>query len=165
MNPSQPHVVALFAHPDDESFSSGGTFALLVDRGVPVTVVSATRGDVGEISHPSLATPETLPEVREGELRRAMAAVGVDDVRVLPYRDSGMAGSHHHGHERALVAASLEDVTRSVSDLLVETGATLVITFGPDGIYGHPDHIRIHEATTAAATSTSPACSRSCATR
>lgn len=151
MTVKAPHVAAVFAHPDDESFSCGGTFALLTDRGIPVTVVSATRGDVGEISDPSLATAETLPQVREGELRSAMAAVGVSDVRFLPWRDSGMAGSHHHQHDQSLVGAPLAAVTEAVAAILRETAATLVITFGPDGIYGHPDHLRIHEATTRAA--------------
>ena len=85
-------ILAVFAHPDDEGFGCGGTLAALVAEGHRVTLICATNGDVGEISDPALATRETLPSVRQGELRAAMDLTGILDVRFLNYRDSGNAG-------------------------------------------------------------------------
>ena len=85
---SRLSVLACFAHPDDEGFASGGLLAMLAAGGARVTLVCATNGDVGEISDPSLATPENLWQVRQQELRNAMAITGVNDLRFLNYRDS-----------------------------------------------------------------------------
>ena len=85
-------ILAVFAHPDDEGFGCGGTLAALVAGGHRVTLICATNGDVGEISDPALATRETLPSVRQGELRAAMDLTGILDVRFLNYRDSGCRG-------------------------------------------------------------------------
>jgi LmbE family N-acetylglucosaminyl deacetylase len=147
--PDSDHaVLALFAHPDDESFLCAGTFAALSDAGIPVTLVSATRGEAGEINHPDLATPENLGEVRESELRAAMAAVGVSDVRFLDYRDSGMAGTDDNHDPRAFSNAPPEQIIKRLLSLMNEIRPTAVITFGADGIYGHPDHLRIHQLVT-----------------
>ena len=135
---------------DDESFGHAGLLALLDDRGAPAVLVLATRGEAGEISDPAVGTRETLGPVRERELREAMAIVGVDDVRFLGYRDSGMAGTPENDDPRALVNAT---ETELVAHLIAQIRAlrpTTVITFGPDGIYSHPDHLRIHHATLAA---------------
>lgn len=93
MKSGRSDLVAVFAHPDDETFGLGGIMARATDAGATVTVICATRGEVGEISHPSLATRDTLGEVRERELRTACRELGVTDVRFMGYRDSGMAGS------------------------------------------------------------------------
>lgn len=143
-------LLAVFAHPDDESFSTGGTIAALRERGVDVTLICATRGEVGEIRVPELATPETLGQVREGELRRAMAAVGVDDVRFLDYRDSGMIGTPENDDPRALMQALEGEVVDRIAAVLRELEPSVVVTFGPDGFYGHPDHLTMYRATTAA---------------
>ena len=74
-------VLLAYAHPDDEGFGTGGILALLADRDARLTLVCATNGDVGEISDPALATPDTLGQVRQEELRQAMAVTGVRDVR------------------------------------------------------------------------------------
>ena len=97
------NVLFAFAHPDDEGFATGGTLAMLVDQGARITLVCATNGDVGEISDPSLATPATLGQVRQEELRRAMAITGVHDIRFLNYRDSGMADTADNHHPNALM--------------------------------------------------------------
>src|SRR5579862_4073981 len=76
-------LMGIFAHPDDETFGMAGSFARAIQSGHRAALVCATRGEVGEIAHPSLATPENLGQVREGELRKAMAAVGVSDVSFL----------------------------------------------------------------------------------
>ncbi len=147
--PRRTLLVAL-AHPDDESFGVGGVMARAVAEGHRVVIVCATRGEVGEISDPSLATAETLGQVREGELRAAAAALGVEDVRFLGYRDSGMVGSHENGHPDALANARAEEIVPRVVAIVREVRPDVVVTFEPGGIYGHPDHVAISRHVTAA---------------
>lgn len=142
-------LVAL-AHPDDETFGTGGLMARAVDEGHRVVIVCATRGEVGEIADPSLATPETLGEVRERELRAAARALGVEDVRFLGFRDSGMAGTPENADPRALVNAPPEDVTAGLVAAIRDARPDVVVTFEPGGIYGHPDHVTISERATSA---------------
>ena len=84
-------MLTIFAHPDDETFSAAGVMAAAAERGLPVTVISATRGEAGESAIAGLDDPERLGVVRERELREAMRQIGVLDVRLLGHRDSGMA--------------------------------------------------------------------------
>ena len=133
-------VLAAFAHPDDEGFGSGGLLALLVSRGARVTLVCATNGDVGEISDPSLATPETLARVRQEELRQAMEVTGVTDLRFLDYRDSGMAGTADNSHPNSLHQAGVDQVAGQLVDIIRGVRPEVVITHDPYGGYGHPDH-------------------------
>ena len=91
-------LLAVVAHPDDETFGCGGTLAKYSGDGVQVSLVCATRGEAGEISHPDLATKSDLGAVREGELRAASSILGIHDLTVLDYRDSGMAGRQDQGH-------------------------------------------------------------------
>jgi LmbE family N-acetylglucosaminyl deacetylase len=143
-------LLLVFAHPDDETFSCGGTLAAATARGVPATLICATRGEAGKTGDPRLDTPEVLAMVREQELRAAMRALGVADVRFLDYRDSGMAGTPENDDPRAfMLAPEAEVVAKLVVHLRAVRPAT-VVTFGPDGIYGHPDHLAVHRATTAA---------------
>ncbi len=143
-------LLAAFAHPDDEGFGSGGTLAMLVARGAHVTLVCATNGDVGEISDPSLATPETLAQVRQQELRDAMSVTGVPDVRFLNYRDSGMAGTEDNDHPNSLHQASPVDVVATLNQIIREVRPHVVITHDPTGGYGHPDHRAMSRHTTEA---------------
>ena len=143
-------VLAVFAHPDDEGFGCGGTLAALVAGGHRVTLVCATNGDVGEISDPELATPETLPSVRQGELRAAMDLTGILDVRFLNYRDSGMPGWDDNNHPRSLYQAPEETVVEQVAAVIREIRPDIVITHDPSGGYGHPDHVTISQRTEAA---------------
>jgi N-acetyl-1-D-myo-inositol-2-amino-2-deoxy-alpha-D-glucopyranoside deacetylase len=145
MNFEDLRVAAIFAHPDDESFLIGGAIAALRERGAEVTLISATRGESGEISDSALATSQTLGDVRDRELRDAMAAVDVSDVRFLGYRDSGMVDTPENEHPLALVQQPLDEVTATVRQLVDELAPGLIITFGPEGIYLHPDHIYVHE--------------------
>jgi N-acetyl-1-D-myo-inositol-2-amino-2-deoxy-alpha-D-glucopyranoside deacetylase len=143
-------MVAL-AHPDDETFGVGGVMARAVEEGHRVVIVCATRGEAGEIAHPSLATPETLGAVRERELRDAARALGVTDVRFLGFRDSGMAGTPENGHPEALVNAAEELVVERLVREIRDVRPDVVVTFEPGGIYGHPDHVTISQRATAAA--------------
>ena len=143
-------VLAVFAHPDDEGFGSGGTLAMLSAKGARITLVCATNGDVGEISDPSLATPDTLAQVRQEELRQAMMITGVDDVRFLNYRDSGMAGTPENEHHNSLHQAPDERVVEQLSAIINEVSPDLMMTHDPSGGYGHPDHKAICRHTTIA---------------
>ncbi|MBW3631792.1 MAG: PIG-L family deacetylase [Chloroflexi bacterium] len=139
-------LLAIFPHPDDETFSTAGVMAAAVERGVPVTVISATRGEAGESSIPDLDDPERLGVVRERELRDAMQQLGVTDVRFLTYRDSGMEGSPEAQHPKALVRAPVEAVATKLVTHIRAVRPQVIITYGQDGIYGHPDHLHLHYA-------------------
>ena len=143
-------VLGAFAHPDDEGFGCGGTLAMLVSRGARVTLVCATNGDVGEISDPALATPENLAQVRQEEMRQAMAVTGVPDVRFFNYRDSGMVGTDDNNHPNALHQADPDRVVGQLVDIIREVKPRVVITHDPSGGYGHPDHKAMCRHTTQA---------------
>jgi LmbE family N-acetylglucosaminyl deacetylase len=143
-------VLLILAHPDDESFGFGGLMAWAQSRRLRIGLVCATRGEAGEISHPSLGAPVVLGAVRERELRGAMAIVGVDPVRLLPYRDSGMRGTPSNDDPRSLAQADREAVLADLVFQIRDLRPHAVITFGPDGVYGHPDHVRIGEIATEA---------------
>jgi LmbE family N-acetylglucosaminyl deacetylase len=136
-------ILAVYGHPDDEG-QAAGTLALALAAGAQVTLVCATRGEVGEISDPALATPETLGYVRELELRAAMAQLGLADVRFLPHRDSGMEGTPPNEDPRALVRQPSPAVVGELVALIRELRPQLVFTWDPAGGYGHPDHLAVH---------------------
>ncbi len=140
-------LLAVFAHPDDEAFGTGGTLARYASEGIPVTLVCATRGEVGEIAEGTDATPETLGEVREGELKCAAETMGVQELIFLGYRDSGMAGTPENEHPDAFVNAPFEQVVIQLVQIIRRVKPEVVVTFEPNGGYGHPDHIAIHKAT------------------
>ena len=150
LDPSNLNVLAVFAHPDDEGFGCGGTLAMLVARGARITLVCATNGDVGEISDPSLATPETLADVRQEELRQAMNVTGVRDIRFLGYRDSGMAGTEENNHPGSLYQAEPDTVIERLVEIFESVSPDIVFTHDPSGGYGHPDHIAVYERTSRA---------------
>jgi LmbE family N-acetylglucosaminyl deacetylase len=133
-----PGLMGIFAHPDDESFGMAGTLARSTMGGHPTAIVCATRGEVGEIADPTLATPENLGQVREGELRAACAAVGVHDVSFLDYVDGQLTDADQN-----------EAVGRVVHHLRRFRPA-VVVTFSANGGYGHLDHMAIHRYTLAA---------------
>lgn len=143
-------LLAILAHPDDESFAMGGTLARYAAQGIQVFLVCATRGEVGEISDPTLATPETLGQVREEELRNACRVLGIHQPIFLGYRDSGMADTPYNQHPASLNQASPEEVTERLRLLLCQWKPEAVITFDAHGGYGHPDHIAVHRYTTTA---------------
>ena len=136
-------ILWILAHPDDESFGGAGVIAWAHERGLETGLICATRGEAGEISDPELATPLTLGAVREQELRRAMDVVHLSELRFMGYRDSGMAGTPENDDPRALVQAPREEAIAHLMGQIRELKPRTVITFGPDGVYGHPDHIYI----------------------
>jgi len=147
----QLKLMAVFAHPDDESFGIGGTLARYgSDPGVRVVLVCATRGEAGEISNPELASPERLGVVREQELRCACRVLGVEDLCFLDYRDSGMAGTPENEDPRALAQADFDQAVGKVVAHIRREKPDVVVTFDEHGGYGHPDHVAIHHITKAA---------------
>src|SRR5438874_1380367 len=140
-------LVAL-AHPDDESLISG-TIARYASR-MPVTMLCATRGEVGEIAPGTGATRETLGAVREQELRDACGLLGVDDVRFLTYRDSGMQGTPENDDPRNFARADAERVAGEIRAVIEQVQPKVVVTWDETGGYGHPDHEAMHERTPAA---------------
>ena len=143
-------LLLVFAHPDDESFGCAGVMAAARERALAVTLISATRGEAGKTGVPELDTPEILGAVREQELRAAAAAVGAVDVRFLDYRDSGMAGTPENDDPRAFWKATEGDVVDRLVVHLRAVRPETVLTFGPEGIYGHPDHLMAHRTAVAA---------------
>ena len=134
---SARRLLGVFAHPDDEVFCAGGTMARAAEAGAEVMIVSATRGELGQIRDPAAATRRTLGAVREEELRAAAAELGVQRVQVLAYPDGTL-----QRHRSSLGAAT--------ADIMRHFDPDTVVTFGADGGYGHPDHVAISELTTAA---------------
>jgi len=134
---SARRLLGVFAHPDDEVFCAGGTMALAAEAGAEIMIVSATRGEQGQIRDSAAATRRTLGAVRERELRAAAAELGVQRVQVLDYPDGTLQ------HHRSSLSAAIADIMRQYDP-------DTVITFGADGGYGHPDHVAISELTTAA---------------
>ncbi|MBM4415813.1 MAG: N-acetyl-1-D-myo-inositol-2-amino-2-deoxy-alpha-D-glucopyranoside deacetylase [Chloroflexi bacterium] len=146
---AEQRLLAVYGHPDDEG-QAAGTLAAALAAGVRVTLLCATRGEVGEISDAALATPKTLGYVRELELRAAMAQIGLGDVRFLPYRDSGMEGTPPNDDPRCLHRAPAEAVVGELVGLLRELRPHVVLTWDAEGGYGHPDHLAVHRHVTAA---------------
>ena len=138
-------LMVIFAHPDDETFSIGGTLAKIAADETEITLVVATRGEEGQIASTVDADRSNLGEVREDELKCAAQALGVDRLHLLGYRDSGMQGDDANEHPLAFINAPSEEVVAKLVALIREHRPDVVITFEPNGGYGHPDHIAIHQ--------------------
>lgn len=143
-------LLAIFAHPDDESFGPGGTLAKYGAEGVAVHLICATMGEAGESDPTDLGECGDLACRREQELRCAADILGLEEIHLLSYRDSGMAGSPANQHPRALVQANSDVLAEQVADLIRRLRPQVALTFDPFGGYGHPDHIAMHRATVAA---------------
>jgi LmbE family N-acetylglucosaminyl deacetylase len=138
-----PRLMAVLAHPDDESLGVGGTLAKYAADGVEVFLLTATRGDGGRYRgyrvdderHPG---PAALAVIREAELRAAASVLGIHDVALLDYRDQHL--------DRADPRQVIADIAAHLRRVRPE----VVVTFAPDGAYGHPDHIAISQLTTSA---------------
>ncbi len=140
-------LLAVLAHPDDESFGMGGTLALYAQRGSAVHLICATRGEVGTVDAEYLQGYASIAELREAELRCAAAQLGLTSVTFFDYRDSGMPGTLDNQHPQALVQAPLEQLAAEIAESIRRLKPQVVLTFDPIGGYKHPDHIAIHKAT------------------
>ena len=144
-------LLLVHAHPDDEAIGTGGVMARAHDEGRRVVLVTATRGERGEIHNMDEAsTRPRLAEVRTEELRRATEILGVDRQVFLGYVDSGMAGTEGNEDPASFHRATLREAAGLLAGVLREERPEVVVTYGADGIYGHPDHVKAHEVTVAA---------------
>jgi LmbE family N-acetylglucosaminyl deacetylase len=140
-------ILAVLAHPDDESFGLGGTLALYAHKGYDTYLVCATRGEVGTVDEEHLNGFKDTAELRTAELERAAKILGLKDVFFLGYRDSGMPGTEDNKHPNAQINRPVEEVAGKVVKHIRELKPDVVLTFDPIGGYKHPDHIHIHQAT------------------
>lgn len=143
-------ILAVLAHPDDESFGMGGTLALYAQKGYQVHLVCATLGEAGTVDDEYLEGYDSIQELREVELRCATQSLGVTSLHLLGYRDSGMPDTPENEHPDAQVNHSVEEVAGKVVKYIREIKPDIVLTFDPIGGYRHPDHIHIQKATTLA---------------
>lgn len=143
-------ILAVLAHPDDETFGLGGTIALYAKKGYDVYYVCATRGEVGSADPEFMKGYKDTAEMRTAELMRAAQILGLKDVFFLGYRDSGMPGMDANKHPDAQINHSIDEVAGKVVKYIRELKPDIVITFDPIGGYKHPDHIHIQRATTLA---------------
>ncbi|MDG4804825.1 N-acetyl-1-D-myo-inositol-2-amino-2-deoxy-alpha-D-glucopyranoside deacetylase [Micromonospora sp. WMMD980] len=146
-------LLLVHAHPDDESIGTGSTMAHYAAAGAHVTLVTCTLGEEGEIHVPALsglaaAEADQLGGYRIAELASACAALGVADHRFLGgagrYRDSGMMGLATNDHPRAFWRADLDSAAGHLLAVVREVRPQVLITYDPNGFYGHPDHIQAH---------------------
>ena len=143
-------ILAVLAHPDDESFGMGGTLALYAQKGYDTYYVCATRGEAGSLDEEFLKGYKDTAELRTDELMRAAKVLGLKEVFFLGYRDSGMPGTEENKHPNAQINHSIDEVAGKVVRYIRELKPDIVITFDPIGGYKHPDHIHIQRAATLA---------------
>lgn len=153
-------LLLVHAHPDDETITTGATMARYAAEGALVTLVTCTRGEEGEIIPPSLAhlgpgRTDRLGPYRAGELAAAMRALGVTDHRFLGgpgrFRDSGMSGLDTNGRPGTFWSADVDEAAALLVPVIREVRPQVLVTYDPDGGYGHPDHIQAHRVAMRAA--------------
>jgi N-acetyl-1-D-myo-inositol-2-amino-2-deoxy-alpha-D-glucopyranoside deacetylase len=145
-------LLLVHAHPDDEAFATAGLIARAVAEGYRVDLVTCTGGEEGEIHDPTLDHAEAQPrlaEIREAELRCSLAALrgglsGVLELHLLGYRDSGMMGTPSNDRPDAFWHADLDEAVGRVVDIIRRVRPAVMVTYDPNGNYGHPDHINAH---------------------
>ncbi|MDG9716444.1 N-acetyl-1-D-myo-inositol-2-amino-2-deoxy-alpha-D-glucopyranoside deacetylase [Streptomyces sp. DH24] len=150
-------LLLVHAHPDDESINNGATMARYAAEGAHVTLVTCTLGERGEVIPPELAhlTGPALGEHRHRELTEAMRALGVRDFRQLGgpgrYRDSGMMGLPDNDDPDCFWQADVDEAAAHLLEVIREVRPQVLVTYDPDGGYGHPDHIQAHRVAMRAA--------------
>ena len=153
-----PRLLFVHAHPDDETISNGATIAHYTQLGAEVTVLTCTLGEEGEVigdrwAQLAVDHADQLGGYRIGELTAALGQLGVAAPRFLGgagcWRDSGMVGTPRRGRTR-FADADPGWVCDQLADVIAELRPHVVVTYDPDGGYGHPDHIQAHRVTTAA---------------
>lgn len=132
-------LAAVFAHPDDDTYGLGGTLAMEGDK-LDYTLIVATSGEAGPISDPSLATRDDLADIREGEERESLEVLGLKDASIhfLRYPDGGLKD------------APRDELIERIAEVLRSVRPHLVVTFGPEGITKHDDHITAGQVATEA---------------
>ncbi|HEX6392983.1 MAG TPA: PIG-L family deacetylase [Acidimicrobiales bacterium] len=138
-------IVSFHAHPDDESILCGGTLAKAAKEGHRVVLVTATRGEHGEVPAGFLSAGETLGQRREIELRAAARILGVNRVEFLGYVDSGMRDEPTNSAPGAFWGADIEEAAERLAKVLLQEDADVLTVYDSNGAYGHPDHIQVHQ--------------------
>jgi len=128
-------LLAVFAHPDDETFRPGGTLSLLAQSGASVDVLTFTRGEAGSCGNPPVCSPDELPTVREGELHCACQTLGVHLLQLLDYADG------------QLQQANYEQMIGHILSAIEAVKPKILLSFGREGLSNHPDHIAVGQWT------------------
>lgn len=144
-------LLLVHAHPDDESILTGGVIALADRDGHRVVLVTATHGENGDgRSVDGIVDGTPIGELRRQELEAACLILGVDRLELLGYRGSPFDGDGEGSHARLFRTTPVTDVAERLAVLLREERPDVLVTYGADGTYGHPDHVMAHDATVAA---------------
>jgi N-acetyl-1-D-myo-inositol-2-amino-2-deoxy-alpha-D-glucopyranoside deacetylase len=144
-------LLLMHAHPDDEAISTGGVMMKAKAHGHRVVLVTATRGEVGEIYNmDEAASRPLLGDIRTEELKAAGDILGVDRIEFLGYRDSGMVDTADNKDPRSFHQARLDEAAGKLAAVIRDERPDVVVTYAEDGVYGHPDHIKAHHVTNAA---------------
>lgn len=131
-------IIFIYAHPDDESFSAGGTISLLTKKGITVKLITLTKGEKGRPGDPPITTQEKLGEVREKELRNAAKILGIEQIHFLGFTDG------------ELDRISSKKLSNEIYKILKEEKPDVVVTFNKEGGSRHPDHIKTSKCSTMA---------------
>ncbi len=137
-------VVFFHAHPDDEAIATGGTMAGLSAAGHRVVLVTATRGELGEVPEGFLAEGERLGDRRSTELAEAARLLGVHRLEFLGYEDSGMEGEDSASRLGCFATADVDEASSRLAGMLTEESADVLVVYDEHGGYGHPDHVQVH---------------------
>lgn len=141
-------VLTIHAHPDDESSKGAGTIARYRDEGIRTVLVCCTGGELGDIANPAMDKPgvkDNLAEIRRDELAAATKIIGFDEVIMLGYRDSGMAGDAGNDDPASFHQAEIDDCARRLVKVIRQLRPQVVITYGDNQQgYPHPDHLKVH---------------------
>ena len=140
-------LLVILAHPDDESFGSGGTLSKYAHEGVAVHYLCGTRGESGTVDADKLNGFKNVAELRTSELMCASKELGLAGVHFLGYRDSGMVGSDDNKNAESLNSAPLDEVAQRIVGHIEQLKPDVIVTHDQYGGYGHPDHIKLHLAT------------------
>jgi LmbE family N-acetylglucosaminyl deacetylase len=155
MNPSnlkndELTLLAVHAHPDDESISTGGILAKYSAKGLRTVLAYATGGEAGDILNPEFVAPKPgldIKEIRAIELEAAVKVLAVGAVYFLGYRDSGMAGSPYNDHPQAFAQADIQEATARLVEIIRRVRPHVMVTYNEKGTYLHPDHIMANKVT------------------
>ena len=137
-------VTFFHAHPDDEAIATGGTMASLAEQGHRVVLVTATRGELGEVTADFLDPGETLGERRAVELADAARVLGVARQLFLGYEDSGMEGEPSAERSGCFATADVDEAIGRLATILEEETSDVLVVYDEHGGYGHPDHVQVH---------------------
>jgi mycothiol S-conjugate amidase len=152
--PDQLCLLTVHAHPDDESSKGAGTVAKYHADGIRTVLVCCTGGEEGEVLNPALDTPEVharLADLRREELDQAARIIGYDEVVMLGYRDSGMAGAESNANPNSFAQAPLDEAVERVVRIVRRTRPQVMVVYGDEQSgYPHPDHLRVNEVGVAA---------------